>query len=248
MGTCNFHWTSLNMNEIQNTELVRLSGLEIARMLNVAHPCTVVICGDVLPQQRLLRQLQSTSPEMTVIQCAEERGTLALCQRLGASALVARYQFIEALPHSELAQLAGYGQGTHIVAVLEGENFDGAEKMLRSGCRGVLPSRFSTKLLKHTLLSVLDGEICAPPQVVATLFSNLLRSSSRKDERSLTPQEERILDLSARGFKNSAIAEALFISPATVRWHKRRLYRKIGGKSRRPSAQASLRSPESAVG
>lgn len=215
---------------------------------NVGQPCTVVVCGDVLPQQKLLRQLQSAAADITVIQCSEEQGTLSLCQRLGASVLVARETFIIGLPGVELAQLADYGQGTHIVAVLEIDNFDGAEKMLRLGCRGTLPPRFSAKLLKHTVLSVLDGEICAPPRVIATLFSDLLRGSSRKEERSLTPQEERILDLTARGFKNSAIAEALFISPATVRWHKRRLYRKIGGKSRKPSIKVEPHSSESAVG
>lgn len=215
---------------------------------NVAHPYTVVVCGDVLPQQRLIRQLQSAIAEISVIQCSEEHGTLSLCQRLGASVLLARQPFLAASPPSELTQLADYGGGTHIIAVLESDSFEAASKMLRLGCRGLLPPRFTTKLLKHTVLSVLDGEICAPPRVIATLFSDLLRGSSRKDERSLTPQEERILDLTAQGFKNSAIAEALFISPATVRWHKRRLYRKIGGKSKKPSVEAAHPSSESAAG
>ena len=49
-----------------------------------------------------------------------------------------------------------------------------------------------------------------------------------KKENCLTPQEERILELILQGRKNSAIVEAFFISPETVRWHKRRLYRKVG--------------------
>jgi DNA-binding NarL/FixJ family response regulator len=217
---------------------------------NVAHPYTVVVCGDVLPQKKLLRDLQSSAAEITVIQCSEEQGTLSLCQRLGASVLLARQPFMAGVPSSELGQLADYGKGTHIVVVLESDSFEATAKMLRLGCRGVLPPRFSTKLLRHALTSVLNGEIFAPPRVIATLFSDLLRVSSRKEESTLTPQEERILDLTAQGFKNSAIAEALFISPATVRWHKRRLYRKIGGagKSRQPSAKATQRSPESAAG
>jgi DNA-binding NarL/FixJ family response regulator len=217
---------------------------------NVAHPYTVVVCGDVLPQKRLLRELQSVAGEFTVVQCSEEDGTLSLCQRLGAAILLARQAFLAELPSSELTQLSDYGKGTHIVAALEMDSFDAVAKMLRLGCRGVLPPRFTAKLLKHTLLSVLDGQICAQPRVIATVFSDLLRSSARKEESSLTPQEERILGLTAQGFKNSAIAEALFISPATVRWHKRRLYRKIGGagKSKQPSAKSAPRNPESAAG
>jgi DNA-binding NarL/FixJ family response regulator len=215
---------------------------------NVAHPATVVVCGDVLPQLRLLRQLQSPALDITVIQCSEDRGTISLCQRLSASILLASRPFIAGLPIHELRQLADFGQGTHIIVALDDDRFDSAEKMLRLGCRGLLPPGFSPKLLKHTVLSVLAGEMCAPPRVIAALFSDLLRGSSPKDERSLTPQEERILDLTAQGFKNAAIAEALFISPATVRWHKRRLYRKIGGKSRKPSTNATPRNSESAAG
>jgi two-component system nitrate/nitrite response regulator NarL len=217
---------------------------------NGALPYTVVVCGDVLPQPRLLRELQSAAADITVIQCSEERGTLSLCQRMGASVLLARQAFLSDLPGSELVQLTDYGRGTHLVAVLDSDGFDAAEKMLRLGCRGILPPRFSTKVLKQTVSSVLDGEICAPPRVVADLLSALLKLSTKKnkEESSLTPQEQRILDLTAQGLKNSAIAEALFISPSTVRWHKRRLYRKIGGKSRKPSEKVSPRSPESAAG
>jgi DNA-binding NarL/FixJ family response regulator len=215
---------------------------------NVAHPYTVVVCGDVLPQPRLLRQFQSAASGITVIQCSEEPGTLALCQRLGAAVLLARQSFIAGLPGSEVAQVANYGSGTHIVAVLENDTVENAVKMLRLGCRGTIPARFSVKLLKDAVASVLNGEMSAPARAVATLLSDLLRTSARKQQGSLTPQEERILDLTAQGLKNSAIAEALFISPATVRWHKRRLYRKIGGRSRKSSEKAVVHNPESAAG
>ena len=71
-----------------------------------------------------------------------------------------------------------------------------------------------------------------------------------KVENGLTPQEARILDLSLRGYKNAAIAETLFISPETVRWHKRRLNRKISGsnQARHPQARATLHSAGVAAG
>ena len=209
---------------------------------------TLVVCGDLLPRRKSLSELSSATYEVTVVRCSEEQDTLALCQRLGASIVVARQAFIARFP-VDFAQLANYGQGPHVLAVMETADLDGSPKMLRVGCRGVLPARFSVKLLKSAMATVLDGEIFAPPKVVAVLVSDLLKNVSRKDKNIFTPREERIMDLIAQGFKNSAIAEALFISPATVRWHKRRLYRKMreGGEPKRSPGRISLHGPESAA-
>jgi DNA-binding NarL/FixJ family response regulator len=48
----------------------------------------------------------------------------------------------------------------------------------------------------------------------------------------VTPQQERILELTAEGLTNRAIGEQLFISESTVRFHLRGLSRRIGARSR----------------
>ncbi len=44
----------------------------------------------------------------------------------------------------------------------------------------------------------------------------------------LTAREREVLALMARGLRNKEIADALFISPRTVKWHTQRLYQKLG--------------------
>jgi DNA-binding NarL/FixJ family response regulator len=201
----------------------------------------VVLCGDILLHRKTLRDSASRAAGLTVIRCAEDwEQAVSYCQQPNVSIIVARQAFIEQLPSTDLMQLANYGKGRYVLAILECDTLEAtpAAKMIRLGCRGVLPRRFMPKLLRRAVLAMLKGELWAPRAVVSELLSDLLRSASLKAENGLTPREMRILELTLQGYKNSAIADALFISLETVRWHKRRLNRKLHGPSRHPQAKA----------
>jgi DNA-binding NarL/FixJ family response regulator len=215
-----------------------------------ARPSVVVLCGDVFLHRKLLRDSVSGAAGLTLIRCADDRQQLfALCRRLNVSVFVAKQAFIEQLTSAELVELTNYGRSCYVLAILDSDCLEtSAGKMLRLGCRGVLPRRFSSKLFRRAVLAVRRGELWAPQMVVSELLSELLRAASAKTENGLTPQEARILELTSKGYKNSAIAEALFISLETVRWHKRRLNRKLRGPGRFPQDIATPPSREAAAG
>lgn len=214
---------------------------------------SVVLCGDITPYRKLFSDSAYKAAGFTIIRCAEDQGmAFSLLQQMNVSILVARESFIAQLPDAAVLQITNRGMGCCVLAILDSETLDtpSVVEMLRLGCRGVLPRQFSSKLFRRAVLAILRGEVWAPRGIVSELLSDLLRAASLKTENGLTPQEARILELSSKGYKNSAIADALFISLETVRWHKRRLNRKLRGpeQSRYPQTKVSSPPRELAAG
>lgn len=80
-------------------------------------------------------------------------------------------------------------------------------------------------------------------QFVAERLSEDSRVTSRPDSapESLSAREAEVFNYLATTMTATEIADALFVSPATVRTHQRSIYRKLGVKSRREAVRAGLR-------
>jgi len=204
----------------------------------------VIVCGDASGHHRLTTSAFWQPFRLMLVRCDENAvSVFSLCQKLNPALLIARRSFIEAQPPAEFMEITRHGRGLCVLAILdEGEvheeGIEVVERLLRLGCRGVLPSHLSVKLQKRAIQSVIAGELWAPRSVMAAMLTDLLSSQNSTKESVLTPREQHIHDLVEQGYKNSEIAAFLFISQETVRWHKRRLHRKIArGQVRKQSAK-----------
>ena len=89
----------------------------------------------------------------------------------------------------------------------------------------------------HTIIRDLaDGEIYLSPQAYEALAQ---ATRAEETEQPLSEREVEILRLAKRGLPNPQIAQALHISPGTVRNHLSAIYRKLGVHSRHEALQVA---------
>jgi NarL family two-component system response regulator LiaR len=98
-------------------------------------------------------------------------------------------------------------------------------------------ARSLTIALEETLAA-----LSAPNERVATHATPVLASQDHRTD-ALSPREKEVLSLVAEGRSNKAIAEALFVSPNTVKTHVASLLNKLHADSRVQLAAIAARQP-----
>jgi DNA-binding NarL/FixJ family response regulator len=102
---------------------------------------------------------------------------------------------------------------------------------LRTGARAWLPKTTSVDLLLDALRSTRRGEAWLPGDVLGPVLDHLLVAQAGPPAGPLdvlTEREREVLRCMVAGLDQSAIAAQLFLSPNTVRTHRRRTLAKLG--------------------
>ena len=147
------------------------------------------------------------------------------CSKLDDCVLIIDFDSIVKIDPRVFSRRVEYGRLIPVLVLVERETAAECESLLRMGCMGFLRPDASPPQFRRAVDAVTSGEMWAPRKLVSRMCRELL---SADDPVKLTAREEEVLVLLAAGHSNRKIADSLFISRDTVRWHMRAIYRKLG--------------------
>ena len=110
-------------------------------------------------------------------------------------------------------------------------------ELLQAGVQGyILKDDDYVSKIEVILRDLVDGRVYLSAQVYQALAEAM---QTERAETALSERERDVLRLAKRGLPNPQIAEALYISPGTVRNHLCAIYRKLGVHSRHEALQVA---------
>jgi DNA-binding NarL/FixJ family response regulator len=116
------------------------------------------------------------------------------------------------------------------------------ERALATGAAGYLPKSLSGAELADCLVRIAAGERVVIGQRSGRA-ARTLAPGWPGSAYGLTERESELLSLVAAGMRNEEIAEALYVSPNTVKSHLKSAFRKLGARNRAEAAAAIAMDP-----
>ena len=170
-----------------------------------------------------------------ILRCKDATLLGELCRGASPTVLLVDLR-AEAAPFEELEGRLSCPQA---IAIDDAASDIDCERLLRAGFAGLLRRNASQATLIRAVSAVANGQLWFPRETVSRVLKGYLAG---RDRNQLTPRESEIFSLIGSGLSNQQIADKLFISRETVRWHVRGLYAKLGIENRN-GAKEYLRSP-----
>lgn len=169
------------------------------------------------------------------------RGTpaeaLSYCRRVSPCVLLVDETLFQQVDPDVFSDAVEMGRAIRVLVASEEDDDLRAEHLIRMGCAGILNKKMSAEEILHALDRVTAGELWLSRKRTSSIIQKLLMEAKHH----LTLRESQVLSLLSAGFKNSEIAQRLYLSPETIRWHLRTLYKKLGTHDRfRLGIQARL--------
>jgi DNA-binding NarL/FixJ family response regulator len=147
--------------------------------------------------------------------------------------LVADVSCVASINLARIRTATDSGHSVKTLIVVDEDDPELCEKLLRMGFDGAIERSAPPAIFRRALQAVAEGELWAPRKSISALLREFLSDAGPTK---LTTREREIFDLLAKGHKNREIADALFVSRDTIRWHLRSIYAKVGAPDRkRPS-------------
>jgi len=117
--------------------------------------------------------------------------------------------------------------------------FDTDERIItaiKAGAKGYLLKGASRQEIFNAVRVVSQGGSLLQPAIASKVFQHISQEVA-----ALSPREMEVLKLLAKGLKNSTLAQELFISERTVKFHVSAILSKLGVKNRTEAVQLAIK-------
>lgn len=132
-------------------------------------------------------------------------------------------------PPDRLMAMAG---GLPVLVVGPGDDAAAMIAAVEAGALGFADGEASLVDLVGAIRSIMQGVAVIPPLLLGSLLRHVverqrLQRRARERLEVLSARERQVFELAARGYDKQAVADQLFISPATARTHLQNAFRKL---------------------
>jgi len=177
----------------------------------------LVVAGEAVSGEEAVRLAVELLPDVVLMDLRFAGGG-------GIDGVEAVRRLREAAPGVAAVMLTSYSGRADVVRALE------------AGARGYVPKAGAPEDLFRAVRGAAAGALGLAPELVGALVGE-----EPDRERELTAREVGVVRLMAEGLGNRGIAEALFLSEATVKTHLVRIYRKLGVDNRAAAVSEAVR-------
>lgn len=205
-------------------------------------PLRLLVADDHAVVRAGLRALLEGEPDLRVTaEAASGEEAVRLAERLAPDVVLMDLRFggggrsgidgVEAV-----RRLAAGAPATAVVMLTSYSGRADVVRALEAGARGYVLKAGPPDELFRAVRGAAAGALGLAPEVVGELVSHV-----PSGERELSGREVEVVRLLADGLSNRSIAEALFLSEATVKTHLVRVYRKLGADNRAAAVSEAVR-------
>ncbi|MEO3753230.1 response regulator transcription factor [Streptomyces sp. B6B3] len=202
-------------------------------------PIRVLLADDQAAVRGAFRIILDAQPDITVVaEAGDGDSAIAQARHLRPDVVLADIRMPGADGLEVTRRLAGPGVADplRVVVVTTFDLDEYVNTALRDGACGFLLKRSGPALLTEAVRAAVAGDTLISPQITVRLLRRLAAPAPHRPGRpspeALTAREREIVAHVARGHTNAEIAQALGLSPGTVKNHLAAVQAKLGTRNR----------------
>jgi DNA-binding NarL/FixJ family response regulator len=202
---------------------------------------TVLVADDHLVVRQGLTNILKMNPRIEVLgEVGDGVQLIKMATELHPDVVLLDLKMPELGGIDAVRSLLASGSKSRFITLTAYEEEEYMLEALRAGVHGYLLKDVDAEALNRAIETVAHGEMVLDPRVSKTVQEAMGRSlpASLASKHGLTSRETEVIGFMLAGLCNEAIAERLFISRNTLKFHIKNIYLKLGVSNRQEAMKA----------